>query len=125
MRIGGFRRTAPYEGLARVLMRMDKPIEALEGSEYTKARVFAEAMSRRVGGENFDVPAEVLKKDEQINDQLAALKKSRQNLLLETTDMLNYCMLCLKRQYCYYRLFLFLRQDLKLLCYLELLNLQG
>ncbi len=78
VKIGGFRRTAPYEGLARVLMRMNKPIEALEGSEYTKARVFAEAMSRRVGGENFDVPAEVLKKDEQINDQLAALKKSRQ-----------------------------------------------
>ncbi len=78
VKIGGFRRTAPYEGLARVLMKTNKPIEALKGSEYTKARVFAEAMSRRAEGQKLDVSAEVLKQDERINGQLAALKKSRQ-----------------------------------------------
>ncbi len=78
VKIGGFWRTAPYEGLARVLMKTNKPIEALKGSEYTKARVFAEAMSKRAEGQKLRVPAEVLKTDEQINDQLAALKKSRQ-----------------------------------------------
>src|SRR4030042_3096817 len=46
VRIEGFFRTAPYEGLSRALMRMNRPLEAFKGSEYTKARVFAEALSR-------------------------------------------------------------------------------
>lgn len=78
VRIGGFYRTAPYEGLARVLMRMNMPIEALKSSEHTRARMFAESMSRLSDGQAFDVPDNVLKIDRDITDRLAALKKSRQ-----------------------------------------------
>ncbi len=78
VRINGFLRTVPYEGLARVLMRMQKAEEAMKGSEYTKARVFAETISRQAKGQQFDVPAGVVKKDQAISDQLAALKKQRQ-----------------------------------------------
>ncbi|MFC1835593.1 tetratricopeptide repeat protein [Thermodesulfobacteriota bacterium] len=78
VRINGFYRTAPYEGLARVLLRLNKPTEAWKSSEYTKARVFAEAMSRHSEGKGFDVPADILETDEEINDQLAAMKKNRQ-----------------------------------------------
>jgi tetratricopeptide (TPR) repeat protein len=78
VRIGGFYRTAPYEGLARTLMRMNQPIEAYKGSEYTKARVFAEALSRLAGTERLDVSADLLKSDSELNDQLSALKKNRQ-----------------------------------------------
>jgi tetratricopeptide (TPR) repeat protein len=78
VRIGGFYRTAPYEGLARVLMRINKPIEALKSSEYTRARMFAESMTRLSDGQAFDVPDNVLKKDRELTDRLAALKKSRE-----------------------------------------------
>ena len=37
-------------------MKMNKPTEALKNSEYTKARVFAEALSRRAEGAVVDVP---------------------------------------------------------------------
>ena len=77
VRMGGFYRTAPYEGLARVQMRMNKPSEAWNTSEYTKARLFAESMSRRSGNTR-DVPGDVIKKDQELTDQLSALKKQRQ-----------------------------------------------
>jgi tetratricopeptide (TPR) repeat protein/CHAT domain-containing protein len=78
VRINGFYRTAPYEGLARTLMRMNQPMEAYKGSEYTKARVFAEALSRGAGTERLDVSADLLKNDAELNDQISALKKNRQ-----------------------------------------------
>ncbi len=77
-RINGFFRTAPYEGLARVQMRLNKPQEAFQTTEYTKARVFAEALSRLSGKTTLDMPAEVLNRDHTINNELAALKKNLQ-----------------------------------------------
>ena len=57
---------------------MKKPLEALQYSEYTKARVFAETVSRRsdsfsIEGTRSDVTNEDLRKDTELNDQLAAL----------------------------------------------------
>ncbi len=78
VRIGGFLRTAPYDGLARVRIKLNKPLEAFKDSEYTKSRVFAEAMARWSDKTDFNIPADVLKTDKELNDQLAALKKKRQ-----------------------------------------------
>jgi len=78
VRINGFYRTAPYEGLARVQMRQNRPMEAFKTSEYTRARVFAEAMSRMAEGKNLSVPPETLKQDSSINNELASLKKDLQ-----------------------------------------------
>ena len=78
VRIGGFLRTAPYDGLARVRIKLNKPLEAFKDSEYTKSRVFAEAMARWSDKTDFNIPADVLKADKELNDQLAALKKKRQ-----------------------------------------------
>lgn len=75
----GLLRTTPYEGLARVLMRMDRPEEALRTSEFTKARVFAESLSKWSHGEVVNIPERVLTKDAELNDALAALKKRRQD----------------------------------------------
>ena len=50
VKINGFYRTAPYEGLARVMLRLNRPLEAAKWSEYTKARLFAESISRRGRG---------------------------------------------------------------------------
>ena len=78
VRIEGFFRTAPYEGLSRVLVRMNRSPEAFKSSEYTKARVFAEAVSRSSDAAAFDIPLDVLKADRELNDKLASLKRSLQ-----------------------------------------------
>ncbi|MBM3302265.1 MAG: tetratricopeptide repeat protein, partial [Deltaproteobacteria bacterium] len=78
VRIEGFFRTEPYEGLSRALMRMNRPLEAFKCSEYTKARVFAEALSRPPNTDAFDIPSDVLHRDSELNDRLASMKKSLQ-----------------------------------------------
>ncbi len=78
VKVNGFYRTAPYEGLARVQMRMNKATEAWNTSEYSKARLFAEAMSRRTAGATFDLPKALQDTDQVLMDQLSALKKQRQ-----------------------------------------------
>ncbi|MFC1836058.1 tetratricopeptide repeat protein [Thermodesulfobacteriota bacterium] len=83
VKVGGFYRTAPYEGLARVLMKLKRPLQSFRESEYTKARIFAESISRWTKGMSLDVPADVLKQDALLNDQLAALKRSRQKAYKE------------------------------------------
>ena len=57
---------------------MNRPLEAFEDSEHTKSRIFAESMSKRSESTSFDIPQISLKKDQELNDQLAALKKRRQ-----------------------------------------------
>ena len=78
VKVDGFYRTTPYEGLARTLMRLNKPIDAWNISEYTKARLFAEAISRGAQWTRADVPEIVLKTDEELFHQLVALKKQQQ-----------------------------------------------
>jgi len=78
VRINGFLRTAPYDGLARVRVKLNRPHEAFKDSEYTKSRIFAEAMSKWSESTHFDIPADVLARDRQLNDQISALKKKRQ-----------------------------------------------
>ncbi len=78
VRVGGFYRTAPYEGLARVLVKLNKPLDALKESEYTRARMFAERISKRAEGSAPHIPQDVLEKDSQLNDQLAGLSKNIQ-----------------------------------------------
>jgi len=78
VRVEGFYRTAPYEGLARVLLRMNKSADSLKESEYIKARVFAEGLSKRGEDEVSGVPHEILERDSALNERLAALTKSLQ-----------------------------------------------
>ena len=78
VRIHGFYRTTPYEGLARVLTKMNKPLDALKQSEYLKARLFAEAVSKRSGYTGTDVPREIRDKDSALTNELAALSKNLQ-----------------------------------------------
>ncbi|MBI5570563.1 MAG: CHAT domain-containing protein [Desulfomonile tiedjei] len=79
VRVGGFYRTAPYEGLARVLTKLNRPAEAFKTSEYTKARVFAESLSSVQEGTGFDLPQEVIQRDADLSDQLSALKRNQQS----------------------------------------------
>jgi CHAT domain-containing protein len=78
VRIGGFYRTAPYDGLARVLAKMNRPVEAFKESEYTRARIFAESISKRSEYAGLDVPKDIRDKDSQLTDELAALTNNLQ-----------------------------------------------
>jgi tetratricopeptide (TPR) repeat protein len=78
VKINGFFRTAPYEGLARTLLRQNRPQEAFKTTEYTRAGVFAEAMTRMGQGKNLAVPADIISQDTSLNNELAGLKKSLQ-----------------------------------------------
>jgi len=78
VRMGGFYRTAPYEGLARVLLKMNRPLDAFKESEYIKARCFAENLSRRLERGGYDLPGDVLEKDANLNEELAAGLKQLQ-----------------------------------------------
>jgi tetratricopeptide (TPR) repeat protein len=71
----GVKHILPYEGLARVLLRLGRNEDSLQIAEYTKARSFSEALSRRAPDNNADTPREILKKDAELNNRLAGLIK--------------------------------------------------
>lgn len=78
VRSGGFSRTTPYEGLARVLIKMNKPTDAFRQSEFTKARTFCEGLSRQSMNATMGVPAHVMAADAAQNQRLAAVMKALQ-----------------------------------------------
>lgn len=80
-RAWGFYRTAAYEGLARILVKMNRPVEGLKTSEHAKARMFAESISRQGQGKNHDLPPDVLKKHEELAGRFGAARKNLQNAL--------------------------------------------
>lgn len=78
VRVGGFKRTDPYKGLARVLLKLNRKEEALKWSEYTKARLFSEALSKQSGNSIPSIPESVLLDDEKLNAEFAAVLTKRQ-----------------------------------------------
>ncbi len=85
-------RLAPYEGLTRVLLKQGKPEEALKQAEATKARHFAEVLSRRAGKAALDVHQDLLRRDEDVNNRLAAhikaLHKAYEKRATEVVEVL-------------------------------------
>ncbi|MEW6347920.1 MAG: tetratricopeptide repeat protein [Thermodesulfobacteriota bacterium] len=78
VRVGGFLRTAAYEGLARVSIRTNKPLAAFVQSEYTKVRAFAEILSRKGELAGMAVRQDLLETDWELNAQCAALSRALQ-----------------------------------------------
>lgn len=81
VRLNGFSRVDPYKGLARIKQKMGKTDEAFKITEFAKARVFSESISKRSEQVTFNVPQQVLTNDQEINDKLNALKLNRQRAL--------------------------------------------
>jgi tetratricopeptide (TPR) repeat protein len=79
VKIAGFARTAPYKGLARVLLIMNRTEEAIRQSEYTKARAFAEVISERRQSGGARVPKEVVELDSRLHEELADLTQQLQS----------------------------------------------
>ena len=64
--------------MARALQKAGKPEQSLKESEGTKARSFAESLSRRSENISLDVPKDVVERDADINNRLAALSQGLQ-----------------------------------------------
>ena len=67
-RINGFLRSEPGRGLVRVTLKQNKADQSIYPSEVIRARGFADSLSQKAEGRNFDVPAEVLEKETKVDD---------------------------------------------------------
>lgn len=77
LRISGFRRTAAYEGYARVMVKTGKPKTAFKLSDFTKARSFSESLERRKLGQAMKIPADVIDYEAKLTATLEARRKNR------------------------------------------------
>ncbi|MEW6347804.1 MAG: CHAT domain-containing protein [Thermodesulfobacteriota bacterium] len=77
VKINGFSRLEPARGLTRVRMLQNRAADSIESSELTRARSFAEGLSRRSELGTAGVPNEVLEKEDALTSELASLKKER------------------------------------------------
>jgi len=73
-KVNGFARSEPAKGLARVALKQNNPAASIYAGEVTKAREFADNLSQKTEGRYFDVPPELLEKEAQLTNKLAALK---------------------------------------------------
>jgi len=72
-------RITPYEGLTRVLLQSGKGEQALrDAAESTKARAFSESLAARSLGVALDVPRDVIYRDTDITNKLAAILQGLQ-----------------------------------------------
>jgi CHAT domain-containing protein/tetratricopeptide (TPR) repeat protein len=75
VRLGGFKRSDPAKGRARILMILNRPEESIEPSETTRARAFADKVVARSDREIRRVPEDVIAKLDLLATHLAASKK--------------------------------------------------
>jgi tetratricopeptide (TPR) repeat protein len=73
-KVSGFVRSESAKGLARVALKLNNPAASIYAGEVTKAREFADNLSQKTEGRYFDVPPELLEKEAELTNKLAALK---------------------------------------------------
>lgn len=78
VRVRGMCRTAPYEGMARVLVMTNQPARAFTISELSKARAFAEAIARKPSKTSLDVPEEVRTRSRELAERASDLESRRE-----------------------------------------------
>lgn len=83
--INGFPRSEPAKGLVRVTLKENKPEESLYASELARAREFADNLTEKTDGHNFNVPKEVLEQEEELTNRLAGFMNGR-NLIPKSVD---------------------------------------
>lgn len=77
VKLNGFSRLEPYEGLIRIHSQLKEFDSAFSYSEHTKARVFAESIVARHETLTFHLPEEVIKREKELASDLIALYSSR------------------------------------------------
>jgi CHAT domain-containing protein len=80
VRIGGFYRSEPAKGLTRVRLKLNQSAQSVESSEVTRARAFADGISRPTEQGYAGLPPEILAKEDRLVSRVAALKQSRNKM---------------------------------------------
>jgi CHAT domain-containing protein/Flp pilus assembly protein TadD len=75
--ISGFFPTEPAHGLIRCLLARDQPGKTIEPGEQVKARSFADQLAQQSDIAKADAPLQVIKREEELFNRLAALAKAR------------------------------------------------
>lgn len=83
--INGFPRSEPSKGLVRVTLKQNKPEQSLYAGEMARSRAFADNLTERTDGHNFNVPNDILEKEEELTNRLAALMNGR-DLIPKSAD---------------------------------------
>lgn len=73
-KVNGFTRSEAAKGLARAALKQNNPAAGIYAGEVTKARQFADNLSQRTDGRHFDVTPELLEREAELTNKLAALK---------------------------------------------------
>jgi tetratricopeptide (TPR) repeat protein len=76
VKTGGFARSDPAKGLARVRMKLNRPEASIIPTELTKARSFSDHLSNKNSIGATDVPSSLMEKEQSYVNQLAAVKKN-------------------------------------------------
>lgn len=82
----GGKHIIPYEGLARVRMLKGDKVQSLEAAEFAKARSFSDKVAQRVGGSAFGVDEKLLTKLENIEHQIGAISRQREECQADGGD---------------------------------------
>ncbi|MFC1835835.1 CHAT domain-containing protein, partial [Thermodesulfobacteriota bacterium] len=77
VRISGFYRSDPAKGLTRVSMKLNQAAESIDSSVLTRARAFSDGVAQRSGERVTGVPPDILEKEADLLNQIAALKQTR------------------------------------------------
>ncbi len=83
VKIEGFSRSEPAEGLTRVLLKTGRPARSIESGELTRARAFSDRLAVRSETGFVGVPTKILEQEERLLIQVATLKKMRRSALVE------------------------------------------
>ncbi len=77
VKINGFSRVEPAQGLTRVNMKLNQAADTIASSEATRARAFSDRISLRSESGHSGVPVKVIQEEEKLVSRLAGLKQSR------------------------------------------------
>ena len=83
VKVGGFYRSEPANGLTRVNMKLNQSMDSIASSEVTRARAFTDNISNRSARGYSGVPAEVSREEEQLVERVAGLRQSRNKIDVE------------------------------------------
>jgi tetratricopeptide (TPR) repeat protein len=75
VKVGGFARSEPAKGLARIRMKLNHPEASLTPGELTKARSFADHLTQTSAIGATNIPSSLMEKEQSYVNQLASLKK--------------------------------------------------
>ncbi len=75
VKINGFQRSEPAQGLTRVRMKLNEAAGSIDSSEVTRARGFSDNIALTAGPGSSSVPDQILRKEDELVSKVASLKK--------------------------------------------------